>query len=472
VLPSRTTTDTRVIVLAAAALAFAVPLFAPAVLNDGDTYWHIAAGQWMLDNQAVLRIDPFSYTFAGHPWQTHEWLGEIVMALAYLGAGWSGITLLFGAAAALTAGLLAYHLSRWLHGLGLIVTLVLSLTCVAGSLLARPHLLALPLLELWVAELVMARADARGPSWKLLALMMLWANLHASFLIGLILVVPFAVDAVLDDPATRGAAAKRWGGFMAAAFVAALITPYGISGLTFPFRLMAIPSLQAVLEWAPTDLQTPQPLTFAVAAALYVLLTRGAKVKPISVAVLLGLLYLALAHARHQTLIAIAAPLILAEPLGAVLASRQPMDVRVSPQLPVMAFGVLVALMASLRLAIPLERQDGATTPASALAHVPASLARRPVLNDYAFGGYLIFEDVRPFIDSRVELYGENFIYRYRRMIAPDKALLESTLDKYHIRWTILAANNPAAEAMDGMAGWHRLYADRWAVVHVKDDAQ
>ena len=96
----KTHLNARLIVLGAALAAFAVVLFAPAVLNDGDTYWHIAAGRWMLDNQAVLRIDPFSYTFAGHPWQTHEWLAEIAMALAYVGAGWSGVVLLFGAAAA------------------------------------------------------------------------------------------------------------------------------------------------------------------------------------------------------------------------------------------------------------------------------------------------------------------------------------------------------------------------------------
>jgi len=95
----------RAIALGAAALAFAIVLFTPSVLNDGDTYWHIAAGRWMLDNQAVLRIDPFSYTFAGHPWQTHEWLAEVAMALAYVGAGWNGVVLLFAAAAALTAGL-------------------------------------------------------------------------------------------------------------------------------------------------------------------------------------------------------------------------------------------------------------------------------------------------------------------------------------------------------------------------------
>jgi hypothetical protein len=463
----KTLSNARLIVLGTALAAFAVVLFAPAVLGDGDTYWHIAAGRWMLDNQAVLRIDPFSYTFAGHPWQTHEWLAEIVMALAYVGAGWSGVVLLFGVAAALTAGLLAHHLSRRLGGLTLIVTLVLSLACVAGSLLARPHLLALPLLEMWTAGLLVAREEGRAPSWKLLPLMVLWANLHSSFLIGLVLILPFALEAMQEEAPRR--AARSWAVFAALALLAAMLTPHGIYGLIFPFKLMAMPSLQLIGEWAPTNFQTFQPLAIAVAVALYVLLSRGAKVKPLRLLILLGLLYLALIHLRHHMLIAIVGPLILAEPLALALQASAPGATPRHGAAVALVFAVCLGVLTALRLWLPLERADGATTPATALAHVPAALLRSPVLNDYAFGGYLIFSDVRPFIDSRAELYGEKFLDCYVKMVRPDKPALQAALAKYRVRWTIFAADNPAAGAMDAMAGWHRLYADRWAVVHVRD---
>jgi hypothetical protein len=467
----KTLSNARLIVLGAALAVFAIVLFAPAVLGDGDTYWHIAAGRWMLDNQAVLRIDPFSYTFAGHPWQTHEWLAEIAMALAYVGAGWSGVVLLFAAAAALTAGLLAHHLSRRLGGLALIATLVLSLACVAGSLLARPHLLALPLLEMWTAGLIIAREEGRTPSWKLLPLMVLWANLHSSFLIGLVLILPFALEAMQEETHRRAAALQGWGVFAGLALLAAMISPHGISGLIFPFKLMAMPSLLLIGEWAPTDFRIFQPLAVAAAVALYVLLSRGAKIKPLHLVILLGLLYLALIHVRHHMLIAIVGALVLAEPLGRAL-QTSPREAKPRQGLAVaLAFAVLLGALVMLRLWLPLERGDGATTPASALAQVPASLRHSAVLNDYAFGGYLIFNDVRPFIDSRAELYGEKFLGRYAQIVRPDKPALEAALARYHVRWTIFAADNPAAGAMDATPGWHRQYADRWAVVHVKDDA-
>ena len=71
--------------LAAALAGFALAAFSPGVLNDGDTYWHIRAGEWMLAHGSVLRNDVFSDTAAGNSWHTQEWLAEILMALSWRG---------------------------------------------------------------------------------------------------------------------------------------------------------------------------------------------------------------------------------------------------------------------------------------------------------------------------------------------------------------------------------------------------
>lgn len=48
-------------------IAFGAVLFSPQVLSDGDTYWHLAAGRWILEHGRVPLADPFSYTHAGRP---------------------------------------------------------------------------------------------------------------------------------------------------------------------------------------------------------------------------------------------------------------------------------------------------------------------------------------------------------------------------------------------------------------------
>jgi hypothetical protein len=44
--------------------------------------WHLASGRWILSERAVPRADPFSLTAAGTPWLDHEWLFQVVAALA------------------------------------------------------------------------------------------------------------------------------------------------------------------------------------------------------------------------------------------------------------------------------------------------------------------------------------------------------------------------------------------------------
>ena len=153
----RTLSPALTFALAAGLAGFALAAFSPGVLNDGDTYWHIRAGEWMLAHHAVLRADVFSATMAGAPWHTQEWLAEIVMALTWAAGGWAGIHLLFAACAGLTAALVGHFVRKRVDTLPAVLTVVLGLCCVTGSLLARPHMLALPLLALWTAGLAAAR---------------------------------------------------------------------------------------------------------------------------------------------------------------------------------------------------------------------------------------------------------------------------------------------------------------------------
>jgi hypothetical protein len=148
--------------ISAICIGYAVVLYSHRILNDGDTYWHIAAGMWMLDHGTVPHLDPFSYTRAGAPWVAHEWLSEALMALAYCAGGWSGIFVLFGAAAAITCGTLARYLARWLDQPAAAAMFIFGVACVGGSLLARPHLLALTALAIW-------RTSQSTPSGRVVA---------------------------------------------------------------------------------------------------------------------------------------------------------------------------------------------------------------------------------------------------------------------------------------------------------------
>jgi hypothetical protein len=128
-----------------------------------------------------------------------------------------------------------------------------------------------------------------------------------------------------------------------------------------------------------------------------------------------------------------------------------------------------LAVLVTLRLMVPVARGDDRVSPATALAHVPRFMRETPVMNDYAFGGFLIWNGIKPFIDSRADLYGDIFLDNYADITQPDKDALASSLAFYHVRWTIFAADAPVVKLLDATPGWHRFYADKLAVIHVHD---
>ncbi len=448
----------------AAILMLALTLFSAGVLNDGDSFSHVAAGAWMLAHHAVLYTDPFSFTRDGAPWLAHEWGAEILMAAAFQIDGWTGVVVLTALAGALALYQMGRHLGRWLPaGLNLVL-LVIAGSCISPYLLARPHILALPALEAWVAGLVIARSQDRAPSWLLLPVMGLWANLHGGFIIGLAMIGPLALEALLAAPRAWRRVVIGWGGFGIAATAAALLTPHGLSGLLFPFQLNAIPEISTIGEWQPTDLTVMQPLELLLLTILYLVISRRLRIGVVRLLVAAGLVAMTIQHTRHQLLAGVIVPLLIAQPLGVALAAQlHPQGGRPWRNAGLTAMAALIAL----RLLLPIVRTDSAAAPITALAHVPPALAAEPVFNDYGFGGFLISAHVRPFIDGRAELYGSPFLRQYLDMVKPDSTVLPKVLAEYGIRWTILAPENAAVAIMDKLPGWCRLYADKYAVIHV-----
>ncbi|KQV56028.1 MULTISPECIES: hypothetical protein [unclassified Caulobacter] len=452
--------------LAAALAMAAVMLFAPQALNDGDTWWHMATGAWILAHGRVPDHDVFSYSMAGHPWVAHEWLSEALMALAARVAGWSGVVILFAAVAGGSAWMLARRLARDLGGLTLIVTATLSLACMGGSLLVRPHLFMLPLLLAWTLEMLAARDENRPPRLAFALLMTLWANLHGSYVFGFVVAGAFGLEALAAPGAERMKVLRDWGLFGLASLACAVVTPHGPQALLFPFQLMTMTVLPQITEWRAQDFSHVTPFMAALLATLFVCLGRGVKVPPIRLLLLLALLFMALQHVRHQLVLVAIAPLLLARPLAEALGH----DVRTdrTPRAWLVGFGVACLALAGLRLALPLQRGDGLNSPVTALDSVPADLKARPVLNGYGLGGYLIYKGVRPFIDGRADMYGDAFSAAYFAAVSPDPAALEKLARDHRVAWTIFTPDDPAVAALDANPAWRRIHVDRQAVVHAR----
>lgn len=77
-------------VLGAEAVASVALLTWKPVDND-DTFMYLATGTWVADHHRVPLVDPFSWTYRGHPWQSAGWGWGLVLWCCHRIAGVAGV---------------------------------------------------------------------------------------------------------------------------------------------------------------------------------------------------------------------------------------------------------------------------------------------------------------------------------------------------------------------------------------------
>jgi hypothetical protein len=205
-----------------------------------------------------------------------------------------------------------------------------------------------------------------------------------------------------------------------------------------------------------------------LAGIAYVLYS-GVKLPPLRIVLLLALIHETLAHQRYIDVMAMVAPFFVARPLAQQLSQRprtNDLSTTASTRRRFIAFAT--ALLGLSIFVVKMIDFRPAWTLSPALEKIKEAKSNR-IFNDYSFGGYLIYMGIPPFIDGRAELYGAEYIARYRSAVSLQNVNdLIRLLDEYQITATLLSPSRPAIGLLDRMEGWERAYADDVAVVHLR----
>jgi hypothetical protein len=421
----------------------------------------------------------------GAVWTAHEWLSDVILAAAHQMGGWTLVVAITALAFAVTIALMTRALLRSLEPIYALLFAVLAILMTAGHVLARPHMLAMPLMMLWTIELVRASESNRAPGLWLLPVMTVWANLHGGFTLGIALACAFALEALLTAAREqRMATARSWGIFLALSVASALVTPHGTQGILFTWQILFDHSyaLERVGEWRSPNFQTFQPMEFWLLGGLALVMYQGLRLPPLRLLLVLGLLHLALKHIRNVELVGLLAPLFVAAPFASQWHERQQSKQQLEGAdrffrhlaQPAGRGALVIALLMIVTVPLWSPRARALELPESvapigALKAVQQAGIKGPVFNSYASGGYLIYMGIPVFIDGRADMYGDAFMKKYVEALelrTPDG--LEKLLAKYDIAWTLLEPESSAVALLDRLPQWRRLYADKTAVVHVK----
>jgi hypothetical protein len=442
-------------------------LLSPAVLgssktifNDGDVSWHIAAGQWILDHRAIPQVDPFSFTRAGTPWVPIEWGAELLFAAFYRLAGYGGVAALVTAALMALHALVFVNARHWVRAA--LVPIVAMDFVLVPMLLARPHVLTWPLLALWTWLMLAARDRDHAPPLAAALLMTLWANVHGSFVFGLAIAAAFGLEALVSSP-DRTRALRQWLVFGIACAIAVCINGNGFAGVLHPLHFTHLQMLPLIDEWKPSSPRVTPFFFVVLAAALALIAWKRPRLHPVRWLMLGALLALALLQVRHQAVLAIVAAMVL--PQGFAGAARPAVAVDRTAAL---VTAGLAAMLVIVRCALPLAPAENAANPWRLIAAVPAQLRAQPVLNGYSMGGPLILSGIRPYIDGRGDMYGDDLVVGYARIARGDSQAFAAAVERWNLRWAILPNSDRALIALLDRAGWHRIAHDGVGVVYVR----
>ena len=459
--------------VAVGAVAFALMSRLPLFFTD--LWAHVAYGRWTVAN-GIPQTEPLMPLCRGVPMPPVDWLWNVIAyAMQTLPGGAANLVLLQAVPVAVAAFTLTLRWQRLTRS----VPAALAGVAAVGwlwweQLIIRPQLVGMAFLA--VAWLV-AGGPIRRRRWSsaiaIAATFALWANLHGSWPVGLLLL---GVEWLRRPPCRRELAA-----LIAVAAGAVCLNPHGPRLYRDVLSLAANTGIGDLIEWRPL-VETPRQrravvaVTTAAAAALSASRCRSWWRVALGVA-LLGLTI------RTSRWIVWYAP-VAGELLAVSLASMRSRSVRRGLLGPFLAMPhrriawatVAVAMVAAVATLPRSARTTG--VPVEAIRHLRTLAAERDatapdlIFNRQGFGDAILWfgpRSMKPFVHSHVHLVPSPVWRDYRRAITqPDAA--GSVLDAYGCRIAVLQRHRDG-ELYDALraGGWRLSHADRLAVVLVRD---
>jgi hypothetical protein len=451
-------------------LAVALPVLGALIagLSTVDLAYHLRAGAQILDARAIPGSDSWTFTATGLPWTDQQWGAQVILAVVYRAAGWSGLVLLRAALVGFIFACLVEIGRR--RGLGLRLAALLALAAFVVSAVAlglRPQLFGMTVFAV-VLLLVADRRAHPGRLWAVPILVLVWANVHGSFFLG-----PLVLGlAWLEDVHDRVERRHRTLLLAVVAAVAACITPFGPAVWAYAAGLSTNAEVtRLITEWQPTSLRdVPGLLFFGSALGIVALLARRGRVVSWPALAWLAVFFAIGAYAaRGVAWWSLGALVPVAGLLGAAGEARAELaGTRLMRRFNVAIAGVIV--IASVAL-LPLWRPTdvGLAAPQGVLTSAPSGITAalrglaRPgdrLFNPQPWGSWFEFAlpDLAVAIDSRIELIPVATWDEYDSVAAGGEGW-QAQLDDWAVTIAVVQAGDAGLAARLSAAGWLRAYS-------------
>lgn len=478
------------------AIMGAIFIVALAPRLDTDFWWHLKDGQFIALHHYVPSRDFMSYTLTGHAWTDHEWLAELGMYGLYRLAGLWGPIFFFAVVICATFALVYAQM------IGRNVNRVVALFMVAASFVASsaswgPRIQMLTLFFLAAFTYLLHQFGVSRDRRLLIALpllMVLWANVHGGFVLGLAIIVITLMGEWLNRVTQHPEAwtegdLRALGIALVITGMATMVNPNGFRQLLYPLTFV-LPNAYTNLIEESASPNFHMPVMMLFEAMLLLLVAAAFMGRPrlnwTHLFLVVAFTHLALSQVRNVAIWAvIISPLVAFYLQGCipVLKSqfprfsyrRRPVSGRIAPILN----GVLLALMLVAYLVeavhfvnpTVLRQTEGENYPKAAVTYLQKHSLPNHVFVSYGWGGYLLwntFPQYRDYMDSRADtLFTNNILAGYLRAYSAQPGW-EQTLALNNVQIVLVERTAPLAQVLARDPRWYVAERDPLAVLFVQ----
>jgi hypothetical protein len=487
---------TMLLLFACAAVFEAKNRSSLSALSNGDIWWHLRTGIWMLQNHAVPHSGLFSQSPA-LPWTASSWGYDLVVAIAFRMLDLRSLPILlmgFKTALAVVTFLLAGGLrGRFWPAVALSAT--------AQYILGNAQPVAGYCSILFFAvELFLLnesrRAGSVRPLYGLPPLFLVWANLDIQFVYGILLLVLFLIAFCLPHPGPRpgvgpaqpkrtAVSAKKMGIVTTLCGIASVVTPYSYHLYGVFFASVTSAATRYFPDFHAMGFRQPQDyvlMLLTMGAFLALGLRRSRDL--FQIALMIGCTMLSFHAQRNAWFATLAAVAVVGEALrddairdtgGVVDAGHE----RAWNRQVLLAAGLSVAiLMIAAALGIPRSHESlmakvAQTYPVAACDYIREHRREdelpQPLFNPYEWGGFLTWylPEYPVAIDGRAGLYSDDFVIQYSKAMNADVAY-QSYPAMANAGTLLLQRNSLMGEALRTLPAFRVAYIDSVAVVLTK----
>lgn len=462
------------------------------LLRGADTAFHLKVGEYIVEHQSVPAHDVFTSVVPAPGWTPPTWLADVLFALMDRGLGLAGVVILMAIVIAATTAVLFAFLRRVgtsVLAAGLVTAIALVTSMVHW--LARPHILATFLFLLWYVVLELYRRRRSRSLVVLPMLMLVWVNVHGSFVLGFVLGGIylagwwFGAGSQESERRDRNTKTRVLAAALGLSLVACLLNPQGFKILTLPFHTANNSIVTDFInEWKSPDFHDYLPYEGLLLLMIALFARYTKRLDAIDVMLVLLFTHMSLYSARFIPLFALIVSPIVAQALDASLGrlkekrilkglistldGMSKVDAQTRPGIwATLAAVVLIVVGVTGTLQYEFDRSE---MPIDAMEFLKQEDIGGQPFNSDVFGSYMIYAlwpQYEPFIDGRY-LQGQERMEEYLNVISI-KRDWRDVLDKHNITWVFYKNESALSNILIASGDWALIYSDAVANVFVKD---